>query len=93
MNRIIERKIELLKSCSNSREIYESLDSIVQQYYHECDDDSFAVDDEPYCAPWDIERHVELLSNLREYTECVKNDQDIPDHLTYINDFWNHKDE
>lgn len=92
-NRDLEYKIELLKECSNSREIYQSLDDVVSQYYHECNDDSLAVDDEPYCGPWYIERHIELLSDLREYTECVRNDQDIPENLTYINDFWKSEDE
>lgn len=89
----LAHKIELLKQCSNSREIYESLDSVVSEYYDECNDDSLAVDGEPYCGPWEIERHIELLSDLREYTKCVNDDQDIPDHLTYINEFWKSQDE
>lgn len=83
-----EFKIELLQRCSSSREIYESLDSQVQEYYHECNDDSYAIDNEPYCAQWYIERHVALLSELHEYTRLVKIDAHIPEHLQYITEFW-----
>lgn len=87
-DRNMQYKVELLERCESSREIYDSLDSQVSNWYHECNDDSYAVDDEPYCGPWYIDRHLELLSDLREYTELVKDGEDIPEHLTYITPFW-----
>lgn len=88
-DRDIEYKIELLKECKTSREIYQSLDDVVSQYYHECNDDNLAVTDEPYCGPWYIDRHIALLSDLREYTELMRYDRvEIPERLTYITEFW-----
>ena len=83
-----EYKIELLRRCSSSREIYQSLSNQIDEYDQHCNDDSYAVDDEPYCAPWYIERHVELLNDLRQYTELVKYDDNIPEHLLYLVNFY-----
>jgi hypothetical protein len=46
------------------------------------------VRETPYGVYWEVVTILELLDDLREYTEIIKDDQDIPERLTYINDFW-----
>lgn len=77
-------KIELMQQCSDSYDIFLSLDSEVRAFADFCNKGSFAVDDEPYCGPWFIECHIGLLSDLNSYTECVKRDKEIPQDLLYL---------
>jgi len=83
-------KIDILKRCKTSREVYESLSSEIEQWHWETNDDDLTIDDEPYCIGWEIEVHTQLLSDLKEYTSIVKVDGDIPEELQYITQFWDH---
>lgn len=85
----IKDKVEILNRCDCSRDVYEELNSAVELWYWECDTDTFKVSGEPWGAARDVEMCTELLSDLREYTEMVRCDSDIPDRLDYITPFWN----
>lgn len=79
-----ENKIELLQACNDSFDIFRSLDDQVSEYRASCNTGTFAVYDEPYCGPWYIECHIDLLSDLQRYTECVRYDKEMPEDLLYL---------
>lgn len=85
----IESKIDILERCDNSAEVYQSLCTEIDQWRNEVNTDSYEVYDEPYNNGWEVDMHLELLNELREYSEIAKHDGDIPDHLEYITPFWN----
>jgi len=84
----IEEKVEILERCDNSRDIYKEMESAMEQWYWECDTDSLKVSGQPWGAIYQVELCLELLDDLREYTEMVRCDSNIPDRLDYITSFW-----
>jgi hypothetical protein len=88
INDLTNNKIDILERCNSSDEIYRELDSAISQYAYETSRHSFEVRDTPYGIYWEVVTILELLDDLREYTEIIEDDQDIPERLTYINDFW-----
>lgn len=85
----LDTKIEILQRCDNSAEVYQSLSTEIDQWRNEVNRITYEVYDQPYGVAWEVDCHMELLDDLREYTEIVKSDGDIPDHLEYITPFWN----
>ena len=83
-----QEKIDVLENCNSSQDIYRELYSAVSQYAHEVSRNTFEVRETPYGIFREVEVLLDLLDDLREYTECINDEQDIPNRLTYINDFW-----
>ena len=84
----IEEKVEILERCDSSREIYKEMESAVEQWYWECNENTLQVTGQPWGAVYEVELCAELLDDLREYTELSRTDSDIPERLDYITSFW-----
>lgn len=87
MDYYIDTKIELLSKHKTSRELYKVLEESAEQYYWVANDDSLAVDDEPYGVGYTIEAVMSLLNDLAQYTRLARCDDTIPDDLAYITPF------
>lgn len=87
-DRFIEEKVQLLRDHDNSRAIYQLLESTVEQYYWECNDDSIVVDDDPWGAGYQIELLTSLISDLAMYHRLARADEAIPDYIAYITPFY-----
>lgn len=89
----LDEKIDILKRNDNSDDIVRELRDTVRQWADHTSDSSLKVTDQPYSVNWEVEVLMEVLDDLRQYTECVKCDSDIPDELEYITPFWTKKDD
>mgnify|MGYP000659181961 CR=1 FL=1 len=88
MDYYTEYKTELLSKHNNSRDLYKLLEAATEQYYWVANDDSLAVDDEPYGTGYTIEAVLSLFNDLAQYTRLARCDETIPDNLAYITPFF-----
>jgi hypothetical protein len=87
----IEQKTKIIKRASCSRDIAQEISSAVDNYYWECESDTFAVADVPYGIENEIENLLAVLSDLAKYTRSQRSDDEVSEDIAYIAEFW--KDE
>lgn len=85
----LKAKIRILEQNYSAQGIYDSLESEMQNLYHECSSNSFKVHNMPTDVQWEVDIHLELLDELSDFTYRVRTDADIPEHLEYITPHWN----
>ena len=87
MNDRTEQKMKVLRRHKSSHAIFRSLAERVGDSLH-TDHFSLVVHETPFEATDSSELLKEVLYDLAEYTERVRDDMEISDELQYINPFW-----
>jgi hypothetical protein len=83
-----KQKIELLKKYSTSRELFEHLNDLINTLANDESDSDYSVgDDYNFGTDYDIELVLELISDLRDFTQYNHSDEDdkiITNNLQYL---------
>jgi hypothetical protein len=85
---MIEQKSEIIQRATCARDIAKELIEAANQYYWECESDTFSVADVPYGIESEIETLLAVLSDLAKYTESMRSDEKVSEDIAYIADFW-----
>ena len=89
----LQDKIEILKKCKSSRDIYDELEAaITDELYWKCDRDTFEVDSVHLGAFFQIQTYLEVIEDLENYTMYKRDNNDIPEDYQYIDEFWIEED-
>ncbi len=88
---MIDQKSEIIQRATCSRDIAKELIEAANQYYWECDSETFSVADVPYGIESEIETLLAVLSDLAKYSESMRSDDEVSEDIAYIAEFW--KDE
>jgi len=85
---MIEQKSEIIQRATCARDIAKELIEAANQYYWECESDTFSVADVPYGIESEIETLLAVLSDLAKYTESMRSDDKVSEDIAYIAEFW-----
>ena len=81
----IKQKMELLKKYSNSKELFEHLNDLINTLANDESDSDYSVgNDYNFGTDYDIELVLELISDLRFFTQYHHYDKIITDDLLYL---------
>ncbi len=85
---MIEKKTEIIQRANCATDIAKELIDAANQFYWECESDTFAVAEVPEEIKHEIETLLAVLSDLAQYTESMRSDDEVSEDIAYIAEFW-----